>query len=220
MKRITRHLISGMATAGIALSASSLGLPIPTPPMSTTPSLDAEPTLIAPEAVNALLWSPGESVAPGWVREAIAPVATMETLSNTWGTESAVDLISFSILGVTTPGSELTTARGWNAADGSWVRPLAGETQFNPWHGPASLSEPATFTLLALGLACLAIRDSLARTRTRPAASIPVPAEVVHAAPAAHASQGALVCVPPRDSRPFECTPITRSHKNRRRRRA
>lgn len=208
MKRITRHLVSGMATAGLALSASGLGLPISTPPLSSAP---------APDAVNPFPWTQGESADPGWHRDASDPVASMEAATTIWVPGSGPDQIGFSILGATEPNVPLTPdPTPQNLAP----RPMAGDTHFNPLNGPASLSEPATLTLLALGLACLAIRDSLARKHIRPTASTPAPGNAVSEAPAARVSQGALLCVPPRDARPFECTPIARSHKNRRRRRA
>lgn len=218
MKRINLRLLSGMVTAGIALSASGLGLPIPTHPLSSAPSVDDAPTPITPEPVHAISWTPGEDIAPGWEREAIDSVATMDTTSNIWGTESASNPITFSTLGVTVPHSQLTTDHVSSPPVGLSLRPMAGETHFSSLNGVDSLAEPTTFTLLALGLACLAIRDSLARKRSRPDASTPTPRDGVTEATAAHVSQGALMCVPRRDSRPFECTPITRSHKNRRRR--
>jgi hypothetical protein len=99
------------------------------------------------------------------------------------------------------------------------LHPSAGAMRLSASNGPGSLSEPATLTLLALGLACLAIRNSLSQRHSRPK-QVPVPGNAADQVPPARASLGSLVCVPPRDTRPFVCTPITRSHKARRRRRA
>lgn len=83
MKRMNRHLISGMATVGIALSACGLGLPIHTQPLSSVPTLNLAPTPIAPESVNTLLWTPGRNLSPGLDRNVIGPTATIEIMSNT-----------------------------------------------------------------------------------------------------------------------------------------
>jgi hypothetical protein len=206
MKRTTRHLISGMATLGVALSASSLGLPIPSQISTNAPSLDS-----AQGMPNALPWTPQYDAAAGSDRLTISAVTPIEPISSIWMPEAIDTPLGFSTLGAAvatrTPMTEGT------------LHPSAGAMRLSASNGPGSLSEPATLTLLALGLACLAIRNSLSQRHSRPK-QVPVPGNAADQVPPARASLGSLVCVPPRDTRPFVCTPITRSHKARRRRRA
>lgn len=198
MKRNTCTLVFGMLLVGLAPDA--FGLPVTAQP----PSSDLPPVAIPGE--GPLADTPWQSAATRFDPRVEAPAR--------YGNEP--DLLA----------PDQTLAHAWHrAAPGRTDHPLRVDSAALlpvddfPAIGPrdvqgefavtGSLAEPATLTLLALGLCCLFLRERLAARGARAYRS-PVAAPEPPRAVAVETASRALVLAPAHDAAPFVLTPVER----------